>query len=76
MQKRLARDKFLPGRVYLKLAAQPNPMRRLRIFGKVKDKRFATARHAERKTAPGFMMPLGSSADLIARIAASFTGSP
>ena len=29
-----------------------------------------------RKTAPGFMMPNGSSAVLIARIAASFAGSP
>ncbi len=29
-----------------------------------------------RSTAPGFMIPTGSSAALIARIAASFTGSP
>ncbi len=36
---------------------------------------FATI-HAELKITPGFMMPLGSSASLIARIAASRAGSP
>lgn len=32
--------------------------------------------HSPRNTAPGFMIPTGSSAALIARIADSFTGSP